>query len=137
MNVAGLLYLLQKAPNGFPFRIRLQKMVLLGKLEFKFPFTFKYESHYYGPYSARLQSLLSDLITGGVVNEDVVELSNDRTGFVYSLTSAGKRILATSKLPTMQTKKLDDLWSQFHDKTTEYLVKMAKEKSGIKSRHEK
>ena len=46
----GILYLISKGgEEGFPFKY-VFRYALLGKLEFGFPFSFKYESHYYGLY---------------------------------------------------------------------------------------
>ena len=67
INLGGVLYLVNKAgKNGFPFRIRLQKTILLGKIEFGFPFEFNYSSHFYGPYSSELQKLYFDVVCGRV-----------------------------------------------------------------------
>ena len=93
-DVAGILYLISKGgKEGFPFRIRLQKMALLGKLEFSFPFSFKYESHYYGPYSVELQLMVSDLAINDFVDELSTEFEDGRHAFIYLITRRGKMLL--------------------------------------------
>ena len=136
-DVAGVLYLINKGgSNGFPFRIRLQKLLLLGKLEFKFPFSFKYESHYYGPYSSDLQAMVSELATADFLDEVNVEFEDGRYAFVYSITRKGEAALRSAPLTKEDKKALDMLWEKYRTWSTDDIVKAAKEKSGIKSKYE-
>jgi len=133
-NLGGVLYLIGKGgKKGFPFRIRLQKLVLLGKIEDSFPFSFEYESHYYGPYSVQLQSILVDMVTDGLINENVIATGEENSGFIYSITEKGQLKLANLSLSETETKKLDNLWIRYMNKSTDYIIKKAKEISGIKS----
>jgi uncharacterized protein YwgA len=137
LNTAGLIYLIKKAPDsGFRFRIRLQKMILLGKLEFGFPFTFTYESHFYGPYSAELQTLLSQVIDDGLIKEDVKIMPEGQFGYFYEITEIGDKILTDLQLPSNEVNKLDRLWEKYHNFDTNILVRHAKKVSGIKSINE-
>ena len=133
-NIGGLLYLISKAPKeGFPFRIRLQKLMLLGKLEFYFPFDLKYSSYFYGPYAPQIQRILDELSTAGFISEEARELSENQFGYYYSLTKKGELILRDLKIPKEKTAKLDKLWDKYKDFSTGALIKSAKEISGIKS----
>jgi len=133
-DFGGILYLIDKGGSeGFPFRIRLQKMILLAKLEESFPFSFKYESYHYGPYSFDLQNDLEAMINDGLVREKVIATGEDSSGFVYSITPKGEEILSNISLSASDIKKIDDLWSRYSKESTEYIVKKAKEVSGIKS----
>ena len=136
-NLAGILYLMKLAlPEGFYFRIRLQKMVLLAKQEFSFPFSFNYESHYYGPYSEQLQSFVSDCVNNDYISEKIIEIGEESFGSLYSLTKDGEKILNSLSFPKEEFNKLDKVWTTYKDKPTELLVKKAKEMSGIKSKNE-
>lgn len=137
LNTAGLLYLISRASErGFPFRIRLQKMALLGKLEFSFPFSFGYESHFYGPYSATLQTTLNELIVNDLVKEDARLLSEGQFGYFYTITKTGSDFLAKLSMPETETAKLDKLWVKYRRIDTGTLVRQAKNVSGIKSINE-
>lgn len=132
-DLRGLLYLISKASGGFPFRIRLQKLVLLAKLEAKYPFSFKYASYFYGPYSPELQSTLGEIISAGLVKEESREMTDSRSGYFYSLTKEGTDYLADLAMPASEKEKLDKLWEKYEKYGTDALVKVAKEISGIKS----
>lgn len=132
-DLRGLLYLISKASGGFPFRIRLQKLVLLAKIEAKYPFSFKYASYFYGPYSPELQSTLGEIISAGLVKEENREMINNRSGYFYSLTKEGSDYLADLAMPVSEKGKLDKLWEKYEKYGTDALVKVAKEISGIKS----
>ena len=134
INLGGVLYLVNKAgKNGFPFRIRLQKTILLGKIEFGFPFEFNYSSHFYGPYSSELQKFTDDLITNSILNEETRELIENHYGYYYTLTEKGSDILSKINLSKPDKEKLDKLWEKYSGFNTSNLVKKAKELSGIKS----
>lgn len=136
-NLVGVLYLVKRAsPEGFLFRIKLQKMALLAKLEFDFPFSFNYESHYYGPYSESLQIIVSACVKKGYIDENIIEFPNESYGFSYSLTQEGEKILEKIISDRNDIKKLDELWEKYKDQSTASLVARAKEVSGIKSRNE-
>jgi len=133
-NIGGILYLIGlTGDEGFKFRIRLQKLILLSKLEEKFPFSFSYESHYYGPYSVQLQSMLDDLISSGFVSEKIISTGEDNSGFVYFLTQEGLKFSKKLSIQKGDLKKLDIIKTKYFNEPTDFIVRRAKRISGIKS----
>lgn len=135
-DIGGLLYLIGKAGDkGFQYRIRLQKMVLLGKIEAKYPFSFDYSSHYYGPYSANLQDTISQLVSDGLIEEKIIPTGLNSTGFLYRLAPRGQSVLSSINLGIKERGALDHLWESYSGVSTEKLVHEAKAKSGIPSKN--
>lgn len=134
-NIGGLLYLVKKAGSkGFPFRIRLQKIILLSIIEERFPFSFDYSSHYYGPYSVQLQELINYSTASGFLSEEIVQTGDESHGYIYSITEMGEVKLQNIDLSAEEKLKLDRIWERYKDKTTDFVVNQAKRHSGINSR---
>jgi uncharacterized protein YwgA len=133
-DLGGVLYLVGKArKDGFPFRIRLQKMILLGEIEFDFPFSFDYSSYFYGPYAPELQSLLDRLVEDGLIKEECREIFENNFGYFYSITPNGRFVLKKIGLSKKLASGLDKLWDKYKNFSTGALVRTAKDLSGIKS----
>jgi uncharacterized protein YwgA len=137
-NILGLLYLISKSEGGFSQRIRLQKMILLAKCEFGFDFSYTYSSYYYGPYSRDLQSVISDLINDGAL-EETTEVGFNGTSmynyYSYKITEKGSKLL--TGLSEDLKSPIDKVWEKYSSASTDYVVKSAKEKSHIKSLNER
>jgi len=70
-------------------RKKIQKMVhLLESAGANMPF--KYEYHYYGPYSAELQEEINVLVQQGLLTE-----TKDDEAYVYAITEKGKKFKET------------------------------------------
>ena len=133
-NIGGILYLISKASaKGFPFRIRIQKLVLLGKLEFSFPFNFEYSSYLYGPYCPSLQTEIDELINLRFLNEGAREIPGNQYGYFYTITDQGLSLLEKIDLPKSEKNKIDKLWDKYKNSSTGLIVESAKKISGIRS----
>jgi uncharacterized protein YwgA len=108
-NLFGVLYLI----NSFSIlehRIRFQKLVLISKLGYNYPFSFKFERYKFGPYSFELQRFLSSLISDGLITE---------SDYKFKLTELGKKILGEMKNQADKEiiKSLDNVFKA-HSKTS-------------------
>lgn len=66
-------------------RKKIQKMIhLLEAAGTRMPF--KYEYHYYGPYSAELQAEINDLVRQGFLAE-----TKDEDAYIYEITAKGRQ----------------------------------------------
>jgi hypothetical protein len=66
-------------------RKKIQKMVhLLEAAGTRMPF--KYEYHYYGPYSAELQAEINDLVRQGFLDENKAD-----DAYIYEITNKGRQ----------------------------------------------
>lgn len=135
----GVLYLINKG-RVFSSRTRLQKLILIAKLdkEIQYPFSFDFEPYYYGPYSKQLSFYLDILVASGLVREDIVEKETvDAKIYHYSLTAKGKNFLNKSKgAPKEDFKKIDRLWGRFSGFDNDRVIRYAKDISGMESTKE-
>jgi len=127
----GLLYLINKANYTFGGRTKLQKMIMLGKKEFKYPFTFDFVRYQYGPFSFLLFNIISNLVVSGILEEHEIYSPIGRE-CRYKLTSSGKEFLESisSKIKQSEKKKLDNLWLKYRYYGTDRIVIRAKEVFG-------
>ena len=126
----GLLYLINKASYYFKGKTRLQKMIMLAKLEdkIKYPFTFEFVRYHYGPFSFQLQDMISDLARAGILEEQG-SLGPMGTESMYRLTDEGQRFLEHLKkdITEIDRKKLDEIWEKYRFLSKDALVIKAKE----------
>lgn len=134
----GILYFLSKV-SLFRFRIRIQKLALIAKIEFNYPFSFNYKSYYYGPYSEELTILINNLCRRGLVEENIEEITRNseviRT-FNYQLTQKGhQKLIRLKSLNEYKglAEKINKMWDGYKQKTIKELVDYAKKISGMES----
>lgn len=135
IDISGLLYLINKSEGFFSHRIRLQKMVLLAQKEFNTPFSYSYESYYYGPYSRELQTTISNLISDGLLIEETIESPYGNVSYYYKATPKGTEL--SKGLDKVIKTSIDRLWEKYSNHTTDFIVKSAKEISHIGSLNER
>lgn len=135
IDILGLLYLINKSEGFFPHRIRLQKMVLLAQREFGVPFSYSYESYYYGPYSRELQSGVSNLIGEGLLEEEISESSFGNISYFYKSTPKGVDL--AKGLDKDFKLLIDKLWEKYSSSSIDFIVKSAKDISHIRSINER
>jgi uncharacterized protein YwgA len=82
----ALLKLFEKA-NRIEGRKKLQKTVHLLQMA-GVPFGMDFKYHYYGPYSAELQSYIDVLVDYGMLRED-----NQGDTYIYEMTDKGKEFM--------------------------------------------
>lgn len=119
----GILHLINSL-GTLRYRKRLQKLVLVGKLEFKYPFPFAYEKHLFGPYSLKLQNYVDKLVLDGIIQETFKE-----NFYEYKLSPTGKLVLDKMKkeISNETIKKVDELVANYGDMALPKLVRKAKE----------
>ncbi len=74
-------------------RKRLQKILYLLQSGKDFPLKLDYILHYYGPYSFELASLLDQLKTSQIVQENGFDNGMGGVAYSYTITDQGKQIL--------------------------------------------
>lgn len=89
-DVFSILFLINEFKT-LPSRKRLHKMICIAKYDssLKYPVSFEFERHLYGPYSFDLKEMMDKLIKLGLIKEDV------SLGYSYSLTSQGKELFVS------------------------------------------
>jgi len=119
----GILHLIDDI-GTLKYRKRLQKLVLVGKLEFKYPFSFAYEKYLFGPYSLELQNYVDKLVLDGLVKE----ISKENF-YEYELSPTGKLVLDKMKkeIPNEIIQKIDELVANYGNMALPKLVQKAKE----------
>jgi len=124
----GVLYLINKSKSYFYGRTRLQKMVMLGKLENQFPFSFDFVRHHYGPFSFELYNLIENLVRGGLLEEYSV-IDDKGKNHRYRLTKSGLQFLnhLDKDIRKNEKEKLDLLWIDNRFLNTNRLIQHAKE----------
>jgi hypothetical protein len=78
-------------------RTRIQKDICILKYKDNIPFTFEFESNYYGPYSYSLSDTVDTLIAAGLLEETVVLLSSGVKRYDYKLTQEGNELFENSR----------------------------------------
>ena len=86
------LYFYKKRVRG---RTRFQKIVCVLKEKFGVPFSYRFRSYYYGPYSSDLSDSLSLLEGTNLVNETTEVLGRGAVRYNYELTQKGREIART------------------------------------------
>ena len=126
LDYLGVLYLIGKSPRGFfPFRIRLQKLVLIAKKKFGYPFSFSFRYYFYGPYSSELREVIDTLVSFGFIKELKKNL-NGNSVFVYRLTKKGETRLRKKDVPVADRQKLNKVMRKYKEIPTFVLVEEAK-----------
>jgi uncharacterized protein len=96
-------------------RKRLQKMIYILK-KCNFPFSERYQFHFYGPYSEELTLRIEELTNLGLLNEEKEKKSNYYQ-YRYTVTEEGKRFLAhfDIQIPKMDIfiEKMNQVSSRF------------------------
>jgi len=134
-DLFGILYLINKESPFFRFKTKLQKLILIARIEFKYPFSFSFKPYYYGPYCEEINNVLGLLFLSGLIRTTVEEL-NDNSIYKYQLTEDGLNLLkslSNKEEFKSLSRKIDDLWSKFAQKTIREIVDYAKRISGIES----
>lgn len=121
----GVLYLIKQPQECFQHRIRLQKLILIGKLKYRIPFSFSYGSYYYGPYSSDLTALVERCVKLNLI-EELREDINGYTMYSYRLTQLGEKFLEKEKLNNSIAKKITKLWQDYRYLSNEPIINEAK-----------
>ncbi len=128
MDLFGVLHLINKSQR-FNYRIRLQKMILIAKLDNKinYDFSFEFLRHHYGPYSFELNSLVSQLVSDGALIEH-----GPGGGYSYELSKFGMDVLESieQKVDLGAKEKIDKLWDEHRYVGNKSLIEKAKELYG-------
>jgi uncharacterized protein len=77
-------------------RKKLQKMIYIAK-KISFPFTEKFQFHFYGPYSEELTLRVEELCNMGFLNE-VKEKKGGYFQYRYTLTEGGQEFLSLNEM---------------------------------------
>jgi uncharacterized protein YwgA len=127
----GILYLIDKATYYFKGRTKLQKLIMLAKIEEKYPFSFEFVRYHYGPFSFEIQNVISDLVGTGVIEQQEI-LTAIGSECNYRLTEEGHKFLnhLNENIDQADKKKLDRLWDKYRFFGKEKIVTRAKEVFG-------
>ena len=128
-DIFGVLYLIKRS-GEFKHRSRLQKTILIGKLRetIKYPFSFNYVRHFFGPYSFELQNLISQFVKDGVLEEKIYGDS-----YSYKITDTGDSIISALRkdITLAEISKLDKLWEkECKGRSTSEIISNAKKLFG-------
>ena len=127
----GLLYIIKKSSNFFKGSTRLQKIIMIGKYEYKLPFSFEFVRYHYGPFSFQLHTLVNDLIRAGIIEKQDVSSQVGLEAW-YKLTNDGLSFFESMKkdISSDELEKLDKLWEKYRFLNKDALVVRSKELFG-------
>lgn len=93
-NVALLIETLFQAKIPYN-RTRIQKMVFLGKIEEKLPYTYDFFKHHHGPFARGVAETIFSLTANGILEEKKTDHGNNVVEYSYRLTPYGIKLRET------------------------------------------
>lgn len=122
-DIAFLLETLHQARFAYN-RTRIQKMVFLGKMKGKLPYTYEFVHYRHGPFSASLAEAVSSLVADGALQETRTEYEHNVVEYNYRLTPYGQKLRETC-VPTLtedERKRIKELGEKFDGMKLEELI---------------
>lgn len=103
-------------------RTYIQKLLFVIQQRLKLN-DLKYDAYFYGPYSQELNALILELVSAGMLKEEIKKLKNNSECYTYTLTDDGKNFMQNNNLLIENADTIKSICFEFSNFTPTQLLK--------------